>query len=233
MSNKNEKYSLLAGRYVLGLIQGRARSKFNQLAQDDLKMQKQIQQWEQYFYQFDQAITPITPPKSAWSAIINRLNGKQTAPRFWDNLFIWKTMTVGFILMSLLLSFELTQSFQQTPTYDYISIIQNKAHQPLWLINASLEKHQITIKTLNPAQTIGKQQDFELWLLPKSKNEKPLSMGLLPKQGDKEIRLAQQFIHLSGANKIAVSLEPLGGSPINSPTGTILFVADFMKTNQI
>jgi anti-sigma-K factor RskA len=57
----------------------------------------------------------------------------------------------------------------------------------------------------------------------------PVSLGLLPKNGKRELQLTDaQRLALAGSGKIAVSLEPIGGSPSGSP-GPVLFVADVTR----
>ena len=55
----------------------------------------------------------------------------------------------------------------------------------------------------------------------------PVSLGVMPTSGqiDRELTEAQRAA-LLGASKVAVSLEPTGGSPSGAPTGPVLFVAD-------
>ena len=237
MSSQEEhnEYSLLAGRYVLGIIQGKARTKFISLSKDDKKMQQYIRQWEQYFYQFDQNINPITPPKATLSKIMKRINGKSNKSlSFWEKLRFWQALSASFIMVALLLSLVLINPFDSAPNIEYTSIIQDKQHRPLWLINAFPEQQTMTIKTLNSPQIIGDQKDFELWLLPKTGVKlDPISMGLLPKHGTKQMPLSKQLQGLSNTNKIAVSLEPLGGSLTKLPSGEVLFVANFIKITSL
>ena len=69
-------------------------------------------------------------------------------------------------------------------------------------------------------------KSFELWALPDNGGA-PVSLGLMPESGrlDRELTDAQRAA-LRGASKVAVSLEPTGGSPTGAPTGPVLFVAD-------
>jgi anti-sigma-K factor RskA len=49
----------------------------------------------------------------------------------------------------------------------------------------------------------------------------------MPKNGRATLQLNDtQRLALSRSSKIAISLEPPGGSPTGAPTGPVLFVAD-------
>lgn len=229
MYNKDEeKLIVLSGRYVLGTLHGKARSKFEKLSYDDIKIQDYIQQWEHYFYKFDENMTPVLPPKHVWSSIITKINPDKTQISLWDNLLLWRSLATSFVIMSLFLMFMIFKPFYKDEA-TLISIIQDSENKPIWLISVSLKEKNIIIKTLNKPQQITAKQDFELWLLPKEKvKANPISIGLLPKEGNIKLILTEKLAHLSNKNKIAVSLEPLGGSPNELPTGEILFVAEFI-----
>jgi anti-sigma-K factor RskA len=67
-------------------------------------------------------------------------------------------------------------------------------------------------------------RDYELWALPEG--GAPVSLGLMPESGEAERELsAAQRTALSSASKVAVSLEPEGGSATGAPTGPVLYVA--------
>ena len=63
---------------------------------------------------------------------------------------------------------------------------------------------------------------FELWILPSDKS-KPISLGLLPQQGKKTVKVPAQLLALLQTSGLAVSLEPIGGSPTGQPTGAVLY----------
>jgi anti-sigma-K factor RskA len=71
-------------------------------------------------------------------------------------------------------------------------------------------------------------KSYELWGLPDG--GAPVSLGLLPASG--EVRrdlVAAQRVALAASTKVAVSLEPAGGSPTGAPTGPVLYVAELQR----
>jgi anti-sigma-K factor RskA len=72
-------------------------------------------------------------------------------------------------------------------------------------------------------------KSYELWALPDN-GAAPVSLGLMPVSGhiDRELTDAQRAA-LQGASKVAVSLEPEGGSTIKGPSGPVMFVAERVK----
>ena len=64
-------------------------------------------------------------------------------------------------------------------------------------------------------------KSLEVWVLPKE--GAPRSLGLVANlEGETTIRIAPDDPRVRGANALAVSLEPAGGSPTKQPTGPVL-----------
>jgi anti-sigma-K factor RskA len=90
-------------------------------------------------------------------------------------------------------------------------------------VERTADAHRLRIVTLatlasNPAQV------YELWALPRD-GKPPVSLGLLPRQGDIARQLNDtQSAALLAAGKLAVSIEPPGGSPTGAPTGPVVMV---------
>ena len=75
-------------------------------------------------------------------------------------------------------------------------------------------------------ETIAADRSLELWALPRN-GSAPVSLGLIPRaQGLSVALLEPQRAALLAADKVAVSLEPRGGSPTGAPTGPVVHVAD-------
>jgi anti-sigma-K factor RskA len=66
-----------------------------------------------------------------------------------------------------------------------------------------------------------KNQSLELWAMPK--DGKPRSLGLVTNaMGDTMIKIAENDPRVQDVNALAVSMEPMGGSPTGQPTGAVV-----------
>jgi anti-sigma-K factor RskA len=92
------------------------------------------------------------------------------------------------------------------------------------VIERRKELAALTPRVVGPVQRLpGKA--YELWALPRG--GQPVSLGVLPAGGTQERTLnAAQRAALLAADKVAVSVEPPGGSPTGSPTGPVIIVAN-------
>jgi anti-sigma-K factor RskA len=88
-------------------------------------------------------------------------------------------------------------------------------------------RRPLTALTIEVVGTVPEAagKSYELWALPRGAG--PVSLGLLPAAGSAERTLSErQRTALLAADKVAVSVEPAGGSPTGSPTGPIVIVTN-------
>ena len=69
---------------------------------------------------------------------------------------------------------------------------------------------------------LAADKSFELWILPPDKSA-PVSLGLLPQHGNQQLVVSAKTAALLQQSGLAVSLEPVGGSPTGQPTGAVLY----------
>lgn len=98
----------------------------------------------------------------------------------------------------------------------------------LWVIDASLASRKLRITAIHPP-AIDFDQVHQLWMIdPASDGVK--SLGLLPQTPDSTITLESSEINGNVAT-LAVSLEPVAGSPLSGPSGPVLYQGDFTLLN--
>jgi anti-sigma-K factor RskA len=76
--------------------------------------------------------------------------------------------------------------------------------------------------TIVPAALLGQEQhSLELWVIPPG--GKPHSLGLIDPDRPVQVKIPAELLpHVSADSVLAVSLEPLGGSPTGQPTGPVI-----------
>ena len=68
---------------------------------------------------------------------------------------------------------------------------------------------------------ITPRRDYQLWLIPSG--GKPHSLGVMPARPHMQLALAEPISAIIGRGAtLAVSLEPVGGSPTDQPTGPVI-----------
>ncbi len=100
---------------------------------------------------------------------------------------------------------------------------------PQWQLERSADSSQLRIRALSSA-TLAASKSYELWVLPGA-GGKPVSLGVMPTAGSLERSLNdKQRQLLLTSDKVAVTLEPAGGSPTGDPTGPVVMVAPIMRS---
>ena len=104
-----------------------------------------------------------------------------------------------------------------------VATISAKSGEHLWELQVFGNADRLLTRVAKrPARPAG--SDYELWALPKG--GAPVSLGVLPAAGGLSRTLTPtQMQALLHSTQVAVSIEPLGGSPTGQPTGDVLYVA--------
>ncbi len=211
----------LAAEHVLGTLRGPARRRFERLCAESAAARGALHRWEDDWSVLSRSLRPIQPSERVWANVSRQLFGaRSAAPR----VSRWRTwqLAAAASLIAVALIVGLIVREQQPPLQTIAVLGTDNAH-PLWRIERRTQLAALTIRVVGPVQRLpGKA--YELWALPRG--GAPVSLGLLPAGGTYERTLnSAQRAALLAADKVAVSVEPAGGSPTGSPTGPVVIVA--------
>lgn len=220
----------LAAEYVLGTLAGRARKRFEYYIHRDPSLQALVQKWGHVLHPMGSLVKPVKPPKRVWKAIEQRLRFNDAKKGLWNNLTLWRTFSAFGATLAVIIGLYLgpLQTIEQPEiTEDYLAVIQNSQSQGAWVISTDVKQNRLVVRNLK-TQQLASNKDFELWLLPDSNKKQsfkaPISVGLIKAGTTTEIALNTSLLAaIKKAGGVAVSLEPLGGSPTGLPTGPVLY----------
>lgn len=220
-----QRRNALAAEYVLGTLRGKARLRYQKLMMQYQLIAETTALWEQYLGGLNQRVPPVKPPARVWDAICARIDPDSVSvstPTETDNIVDferkrrkqWRLFSgvaaAAALMMAVLL---VTVSEPVVAPVERVAIFNDTNNQPLWIIEISGDSLNVRV-TDALAAVSGK--DYQLWMAPASGGA-PISLGLLPKNGD-ITRIPPSMLLDRNVTVLAVSLEPLGGSPNGSPT---------------
>ena len=216
----------LAAQYALGTLRGPARQRFERLTRSEPAALIALLRWEDKLVGLMAEVKPVPPPRDAWDKIRRRLNHGAQVERngFFGTLAgCWNrsqlAMASGIAALALTIA---VVTYLAVPQKQMMATIVDQQTEQ-WRVETVKDRKLIITRASNVA--LDPNRDYELWALPDS-GAAPVSLGLMPKSGTSDLQLtAAQRTALAGSGKIAVSLEPIGGSPTGAPTGPVLFVA--------
>ena len=204
----------LAAEYVLGTLRGAARRRFEAWRRSSEWVSERCEQWEQHLAPIAQSLRPIPPPADALSRIQRRLGLKPAAGLRW---------AASLAVLALLVAMFAYWPAARTALPDRIATIHTPAGAVQWQVELYTPRGRLVVRS--PSLTAPpSSRDYELWALPAG--AAAVSLGVLPVRGETSLALsAAQRRALSRAAQLAVSIEPVGGSPTGQPTGPVVFVA--------
>ncbi|MBX3523265.1 MAG: anti-sigma factor [Xanthobacteraceae bacterium] len=226
IANEKAEDLLLAGEYVLGVLDGAERDAFERRISREPQLREHVAYWQERFADIDNGVTPKDVPPALWEKIENALGGKlaaeQAGPRFserlWESLGFWRGTSFAGAIASLVLAVAVgLLAGRATPQPRIVAVMLTPDGQP----GAIAEVHYNGSINVIPIRDfeVPKGKTLQVWTL-WDKEKGPISVGLID-------RTRQALFHRSdlpaGQQQIyEITLEPEGGSPTNRPTGPVL-----------
>ena len=210
----------LAAEYVLGTLTGGARRRFDTLLPAHPTLRNAVAGWEKRLLPMAMKAEAVEPASRVWNSIESKLGWAAPAAatpasslmlRFWQ----------AFAAVATVAAVVLGTTTHVAPTGAPMIIVLHATKGTETLVaGLSPDRQQLSIQPLQKV-SLTPQQSLELWALPK--NGAPASLGVI--SSDKLTALDKRALP-KDTKGLAVSLEPLGGSPTGAPTGPVLFVGD-------
>ncbi|HET9122476.1 MAG TPA: anti-sigma factor [Acidiferrobacteraceae bacterium] len=210
---------LLAAEYVLGTLGGRARARFSALLAQDPDLERRVSAWEAHLGTLLATVPPETPPARVWRTIAAELR----VPDRPDQRF-WRPLAIAASVLALVLGGGLWHEQRHVPVPVEMALLGNPA-KPAWVLTLQGTK-TLEIRAEQPPH-LAPGHSYQLWMLP-GRGRPPHSLGLLPEVPGRSVHL-RGSLTLARASGIAVSLEPVGGSPLPGPSGPVVFSATWIK----
>lgn len=215
---------LVAAEFVLGALpldeRGRAAAR---IAADPI-FAARVRDWEERLAPMSEAVVPVAPPAHIYAGIEARLFPAAASERsgIWASLAFWRGMALASLLAFAVAAGTLT-FYQVTPrpvSQPLVAALDAKGSDVKLVALYSEARRQLVVRPVSGSP--ASDRDFELWFI--GPDKKAISLGVLPKGGrtaDIAIKpaLASRF---AGGTTLAITDEPLGGSPTGVATGPIV-----------
>ena len=215
----------LAAEYALGTLRGRARERFEAIARADPAVDAVRRQWEASFGPFAERVPAVEPPARVWKRIEERI-GERRAGGAWSSLAFWRSfgLVAGGLATVLLAAFLYLQGGPR-PGADPVMLAVLSSPAPAneaRMVITFSAPDLVHVRNYRPGKSVEDEgKGLELWVLPKE--GAPQSLGMIPNvKGEMKLQVRLDDARLRGANALALSVEPKGGSPTKQPTGRVL-----------
>ena len=209
----------LAAEYVLGTLTGGARRRFDALLPAHPALRRAVAGWETRLLPMALKAAPVQPAPATWDSIEGKLGWRPatTRPASSLRLRFWQ----AFAALATVAAVVLGTSTPRVPTEAPLIVVLHATKGSETIVaGLSPDHRQLSIQPLQKV-ALTSDQSLELWAL--KKDGPPASLGVIA--ADKLTAINQKTLP-KDTKGLAVSLEPLGGSPTGAPTGPVLFVGE-------
>lgn len=226
--------SLRYAEYVLGVLDADARAAVAHEIETTSEAATAVALWQRRLMPLADRIAIVAPAPYVWARIQHSLQlttpGRAPVPvrrGLWNNLPLWRWLGLGAsaVAVALLVTVMLPRLHPQPPTpaggLDYMAAaIQQDNGVTGWTATMDLHHARMVVVPATP-QALAQGRALELWLIPAG--QKPISVGMIARDKPTTIALDPAMLaRLGPTAALAVSVEPIGGSPTGQPTGPVI-----------
>lgn len=221
------EHELLAAEHALGLLEGEELLTARGLVSTDPAFAAQVADWQTRLAPLLDKIGPITPSANLWPRIEAAIAAAgpdevvvlRRAVRRWQ---IGTGIAVAASLALAVITFRPATPPQVTdpavPMATTLVSAGANAGGPVTLVWQP-DAHRLVAYSPQMRATAG--HDYQLWILPKTGN--PMPVGLLKAGATQAMIMPPDLAsHMGAGTSLAISVEPLGGSPTGLPTGPVI-----------
>jgi anti-sigma-K factor RskA len=226
---------MLAAECALGLLDGAERDEAARRRLREPGFDRAVEAWEDRLTGLTRAVAPVAPPLEVWSGIVRRLESGAGVVelRLRRHLAAWRAgaASAGAVAAALAVALiwprvtaplaggQLTASAQVGPAMEKVMTarLAGASGPIVFIAVVDPQSHMIVVTPASVSATKGRSP--ELWLIPAG--GKPIALGLAA--FGRSVRLNPN-IQIGDASRaiLAMSMEPLGGSPTGQPTGPVV-----------
>lgn len=233
--SRPELADALAAEYAVGTLRGGARRRLEALLPAHPRLRGAVRAWNERLMPLTASLALVQPSGEVWRRISERIGpgkggvgvgaGVGADPASGRRLAFWRGLAAFASVAAIAFAVLLANPRAVPPPVVVVLAATGAAAggSQAGSIVASISGDGATLVT-RPVLPVSAPagRALELWAVPGQ--GAPRSLGLLP-GGSGTVSLRARV--LTGADTLAVSIEPQGGSPSGAPTGPIVYAGKF------
>lgn len=233
---------VLAGEYVLGTLPAARRAEVEARMSNDAALRTAVEQWQHKLLPLDALAAPVEPSPALWLRIEASVAAQVAADKgvrpaaamptaaassWWNSLRLWRGLAATGFAAAAFMGIVVVGKLAQPPGPGYMVVLvgpQDKS--PGWVVQAATNSQQARLIPLGKVD-VPADKSLQFWT--KGNDWKgPVSLGLVRPGESKEVSL-DKLPPLEPNQLFEITLEPYNGSPLDRPTGPILFIGRAVK----
>jgi anti-sigma-K factor RskA len=236
---------VLAAECALGVLEGADREAAERRRLREPSFDRAVEAWEDRLAGLTDSVAPVAPPAQLWTGILKQVEsgGAVVELRLRRSLAAWRAAAASAGAVAAALAVALVWPHNPEPVSGGQLVASTADHgrpaleqvmtarmvgangPTVFVAVVDPQSHLIVV---TPATvSVAKGRSPELWLIPAG--GKPIALGLAA--FGRSVRLNPKVEIADPARAIlAVSMEPLGGSPTGQPTGPVVATGALERT---
>lgn len=221
--NRDDK--ALAGEYVLGLLEGDAKTEAERRIASDAEFAREVESWRMRLLAFDDTTAPGAVSDELWKKIEAGVPTRAVAAqpsafaKFWSSLAVMRATALGATFAALVLAVGLGFAVKAARQQPIMVAVLLDGSKPGAVVQAFSDGRVVLVPLVDINVPEGRA--LEVWTLP-SRERGPVSVGLMNRA--RTLTLSLKDLPAPGTDQLfEITLEPATGSPTGRPTGPILF----------
>lgn len=221
----------LAGEYVLGTLDRPEREAAEARSAHEPRLRAAIGDWAERLQPLADTAGEQAPPAGLWPVLLSRVRSVGPALaegarilRLERTVHRLRIATIGFGAIAAGLAIFVLSEREVAPPpaagMSYVAVLNGEGGKPAFVAMVNTETGMIRLRRIGGAPPPDKS--FELWQVPAK--GPTVSMGVADDISD----LRPMNVSLKPGEKLAISVEPKGGSPTGQATGPVVFVGDLL-----
>jgi len=209
---------VLAAEHALGVLDPPEREAAERRELTDPAFAGAVEGWRGRLAALLDSVAPVAAPDYIWAGIVQRLGalGNVVELRLRRSLIVWRGVSAAAASVAAVMGLvAFWPRPPEGPTPVMTSEIAETKGPVVYVAMMDPAHHRVILQPVSMSTTPGRSP--QLWLI--GADGKPVSLGVAEFAKPVELKLNKSP---TGAEVLAVSIEPEGGSPTGQPTGPVV-----------
>jgi len=216
-----DELNMLAGEYVLGLLDDAAAREIEEALADNAALRQAVAFWQEQLHPLAALAPAAEPPPELWDRIARRIENEPRQGRLWRSLALWRGATAAAAAIAASLALYIAAT-PRLAAPSYVAVLYAPQQQQAAFV-ATGGRNGLLVHAV-ARETAPRDRGFELWAIPAG--AKPISLGLMSDEGRLEI--ASLPTPVSEGLTLAITIEPKEGAPHAGPSGPPVFLGTLL-----